>query len=102
MTPREKILEAVDQIGDELKDRLKFLRTHDKLVEAQRLEQRTKYDIEMMRELGYCAGIENYSRFLSGRSAGEPPPTLIDYLPANALMIIDEKPRHDSPARSHV
>ena len=90
VTPREKILEAVDQIGDELKDRLKFLRTHDKLVEAQRLEQRTKYDIEMMRELGYCAGIENYSRFLSGRSAGEPPPTLIDYLPANALMIIDE------------
>ncbi|MEK9744122.1 MAG: excinuclease ABC subunit UvrB [Gammaproteobacteria bacterium] len=90
VTPREKILEAVDQIGDELKDRLKFLRAHDKLVEAQRLEQRTKYDIEMMRELGYCAGIENYSRFLSGRSAGEPPPTLIDYLPANALMIIDE------------
>ncbi len=90
VTPREKILEAVDQIGDELKDRLRFLRAHDKLVEAQRLEQRTKYDIEMMRELGYCAGIENYSRFLSGRSAGEPPPTLIDYLPANALMIIDE------------
>ena len=90
VTPREKILEAVDQIGDELRDRLKFLRGHDKLVEAQRLEQRTKYDIEMMRELGYCAGIENYSRFLSGRSSGEPPPTLIDYLPANALMIIDE------------
>ena len=90
VTPREKILEAIDLISDELKDRLKFLRDQNKLVEAQRLEQRTKYDIEMMRELGYCAGIENYSRFLSGRNAGEPPPTLIDYLPANALMIIDE------------
>ncbi len=90
VTPREKILEAIDQIGAELTDRLQFLRANDKLVEAQRLEQRTKYDVEMMRELGYCAGIENYSRFLSGRNAGEPPPTLIDYLPANALMIIDE------------
>ncbi|NDG44370.1 MAG: excinuclease ABC subunit UvrB [Gammaproteobacteria bacterium] len=90
VTPREKILEAIDEIGAELTDRLQFLRANDKLVEAQRLEQRTKYDVEMMRELGYCAGIENYSRFLSGRNAGEPPPTLIDYLPANALMIIDE------------
>jgi len=90
VTPRETILDAIDEINEELSDRLSFLRDHEKLVEAQRLEQRTRYDMEMMRELGYCAGIENYSRFLSGRSVGEPPPTLIDYLPANALMIIDE------------
>jgi len=90
VTPRETILDAIDEINEELADRLSFLRDHEKLVEAQRLEQRTRYDMEMMRELGYCAGIENYSRFLSGRSVGEPPPTLIDYLPANALMIIDE------------
>jgi len=90
VTPRETILNAIDEINEELSDRLSFLRDHEKLVEAQRLEQRTRYDMEMMRELGYCAGIENYSRFLSGRSVGEPPPTLIDYLPANALMIIDE------------
>jgi len=90
VTPRETILDAIDEINEELADRLSFLRDHEKLVEAQRLEQRTRYDMEMMRELGYCAGIENYSRFLSGRRVGEPPPTLIDYLPANALMIIDE------------
>jgi len=90
VTPRETILNAIDEINEELSDRLSFLRDHEKLVEAQRLEQRTRYDMEMMRELGYCAGIENYSRFLSGRRVGEPPPTLIDYLPANALMIIDE------------
>ncbi len=90
VTPREKILDAIGQIREELKVRLKFLRENDKLVEAQRLEQRTKYDLEMMQELGYCAGIENYSRFLSGRNPGEAPPTLIDYLPANSLMIIDE------------
>ena len=74
----------------ELKDRLGVLRATDKLLEAQRLEQRTNYDIEMMQELGYCSGIENYSRFLSGRKEGEPPPTLMDYLPAAALLIIDE------------
>lgn len=90
VTPRDKILDAIGQIREELKVRLKFLRENDKLVEAQRLEQRTKYDLEMMQELGYCAGIENYSRFLSGRNRGEAPPTLIDYLPANSLMIIDE------------
>ena len=90
VTPREKILDAIGQIKEELEIRLKFLRENDKLVEAQRLEQRTKYDLEMMQELGYCAGIENYSRFLSGRNPGEAPPTLIDYLPAKSLMIIDE------------
>ena len=90
VTARETILDAIEEISDELTHRLSFLRDHDKLVEAQRLEQRTRYDIEMMRELGYCAGIENYSRFLSGRKAGEPPPTLIDYFPADSLMIIDE------------
>ena len=90
VTARETILDAIDEIGEELTHRLSFLRDHEKLVEAQRLEQRTRYDMEMMRELGYCAGIENYSRFLSGRKPGEPPPTLIDYLPANSLMIIDE------------
>ena len=90
VTPREKILEAIDKIQDELAQRLAVLRDLDKLVEAQRLEQRTRYDLEMMRELGYCAGIENYSRFLSGRQPGEAPPTLMDYLPADALLIIDE------------
>ena len=90
VTARETILDAIEEISDELTHRLSFLRDHDKLVEAQRLEQRTRYDIEMMRELGYCAGIENYSRFLSGRKTGEPPPTLIDYFPADSLMIIDE------------
>jgi excinuclease ABC subunit B len=90
VTPRETVLDAIDEIEDELNHRLAFLRDNEKLVEAQRLEQRTRYDMEMMRELGYCAGIENYSRFLSGRKPGEPPPTLIDYLPANSLMMIDE------------
>ena len=90
VTPRETVLDAIDEIEDELTHRLAFLRDNEKLVEAQRLEQRTRYDMEMMRELGYCAGIENYSRFLSGRKPGEPPPTLIDYLPANSLMMIDE------------
>ena len=90
VTPRETVLDAIDEIEDELTHRVAFLRDNEKLVEAQRLEQRTRYDMEMMRELGYCAGIENYSRFLSGRKPGEPPPTLIDYLPANSLMMIDE------------
>jgi len=89
-TPRETILNAVEQIKQELKERLEWLREQDKLVEAQRLEQRTLFDLEMMLEVGYCAGIENYSRYLSGRAAGEPPPTLYDYLPANALVVIDE------------
>ncbi len=90
VTPREKILQAVDHIQEELEERLKQLRSVDKLVEAQRLQERVRYDTEMMRELGYCTGIENYSRYLSGRAPGEPPPTLFDYLPDNALMIIDE------------
>ncbi|SDS49259.1 excinuclease ABC subunit UvrB [Pseudomonas oryzae] len=90
VTPRETLLEAVEQIKVELKDRLEYLRTHDKLVEAQRLEQRTRFDLEMILELGYCNGIENYSRYLSGRAPGEAPPTLYDYLPDNALLVIDE------------
>ncbi len=90
VTPRERILAAVEQIKQELAARLKELRAQDKLVEAQRLEERTRLDMEMMLELGYCTGIENYSRYLSGRAAGQPPPTLMDYLPANALLFIDE------------
>lgn len=90
VTPRERILQAVDHIDEELRDRLERLRDLDKLVEAQRLEQRTRYDMEMMRELGYCNGIENYSRYLSGRDDGHPPPTLFDYLPKNSLLVIDE------------
>ncbi len=90
VTPRGVILEAIGSIRDELKERLTGLRDIEKLVEAQRLEQRTQYDLEMMQELGYCNGIENYSRYLSGRGAGEPPPCLLDYLPDNALMVMDE------------
>lgn len=90
VTPREKILEAIERIKEELEERLQQLRDNDKLVEAQRLEQRTRYDLEMMQELGYCNGIENYSRYLSGREPGEAPPTLFDYLPADALLVIDE------------
>jgi excinuclease ABC subunit B len=90
VTPRETILEAIDSIKAELKERLEWLRKHERLVEAQRLEQRTLYDIEMMLELGYCNGIENYSRYLSGRAPGEPPPTFFDYLPDDALLFIDE------------
>jgi excinuclease ABC subunit B len=90
VTPRETLLQAVDQIEAELTERLKWLKEHDKLVEAQRLEQRTRFDMEMIRELGYCNGIENYSRYLSGRAPGEPPPTLFDYLPTNALVVVDE------------
>ncbi|MCU0836050.1 MAG: excinuclease ABC subunit UvrB [Chromatiaceae bacterium] len=89
-TPRETVLQAVEQIKVELKERLAWLREQNKLVEAQRLEQRTLFDLEMMVEVGYCSGIENYSRYLSGRGAGEPPPTLFDYLPPNALIVIDE------------
>ncbi|MEM7196666.1 MAG: excinuclease ABC subunit UvrB [Pseudomonadota bacterium] len=89
-TPREVILGSIDEIREELKERLAELKQNEKLVEAQRLEQRVNYDIEMMRELGYCSGIENYSRFLSGRKVGEPPPTLFDYLPDDCLLFIDE------------
>ncbi|MBH0090296.1 excinuclease ABC subunit UvrB [Pseudoalteromonas sp. NSLLW218] len=90
VTPREKILGAIDKIQEELKDRRAQLLSANKLVEEQRVTQRTQYDMEMMRELGYCSGIENYSRYLSGRTPGDPPPTLLDYLPDDALMIIDE------------
>lgn len=90
VTPRQTILDAVDAIKVELVERLKVLRDNNKLVEAQRLEQRTQFDLEMMIELGYCTGIENYSRYLSGNKAGEPPPTLFDYIPPNALLVIDE------------
>ena len=89
-TPRETLLKAIDEVEEELEHRLKYLRDNDKLVEAQRLEQRTRYDVEMIRELGYCNGIENYSRQLSDRKAGEPPPTLFDYIPKNALVVVDE------------
>ncbi len=90
VTPRQTLLDAVDQIKAELKERLEQLRGNGKLLEAQRLEQRTLFDIEMMLELGYCSGIENYSRYLSGREPGAPPPTLFDYLPDDALLFIDE------------
>lgn len=90
VTPRERMLSVLDDIREELKDRLKHLKDNNKLVEAQRLEQRTQFDLEMIKELGYCSGIENYSRYLSGRGPGEAPPTLFDYLPSNALLVIDE------------
>jgi excinuclease ABC subunit B len=90
VTPRETLLGAVENIKAELKERLDYLRTNNKLVEAQRLEQRTRFDLEMILELGYCNGIENYSRYLSGRAPGEPPPTLYDYLPPESLLVIDE------------
>ncbi|HEY6641218.1 excinuclease ABC subunit UvrB [Povalibacter sp.] len=90
VTPKERLIRAVDQIRDELHDRLLLLKDSGKLVEAQRLEQRTRFDLEMIREMGYCNGIENYSRFLSGRAPGEPPPCLFDYLPGNALLVVDE------------
>ena len=90
VTPRETMLSAVEHIEEELSVRLAQLKDLNKLVEAQRLEQRTRYDVEMIRELGYCTGIENYSRYLSGRAPGDPPPTLFEYLPDNALVIVDE------------
>jgi len=90
VTPRETLVDMIDEVKDELKGRLEQLRSNNKLVEAQRLEQRTVYDLEMIQQLGYCNGIENYSRYLSGRDSGLPPPTLFDYLPDDALMFIDE------------
>jgi excinuclease ABC subunit B len=90
VTSREVMLNAVEQIEAELEVRLRQLKENEKLVEAQRLQQRTRYDMEMIRELGYCQGVENYSRYLSGRGQGEPPPTLFEYLPDNALVIVDE------------
>ena len=90
VTPKDNLERAIGTIREELKERLGFFRTHDKLLEAQRIEQRTRYDLEMMQQLGYTNGIENYSRHLSGRPAGEAPPTLFDYVPDDALLIIDE------------
>ena len=90
VTPREKILQAIEQIKEELAERKTQLKSVNKLLEEQRISQRTQFDIEMMLELGYCSGIENYSRYLSGRAPGEPPPTLLDYFPADGLMFIDE------------
>ncbi|MCL6415466.1 excinuclease ABC subunit UvrB [Aestuariirhabdus sp. Z084] len=90
VTPRETLLDAVEHIKVELDERLQQLRDNNKLVELQRLEQRTRFDLEMIMELGYCSGIENYSRYLSGRGAGQAPPTLFDYIPDNALLVIDE------------
>ncbi|MBD9479671.1 excinuclease ABC subunit UvrB [Pseudoxanthomonas sp. PXM02] len=89
-TTRERVLAAIDTIKVELKDRLEQLYAQNKLVEAQRLAQRTQFDVEMMAEVGFCSGIENYSRHLTGKAPGEPPPTLFDYLPADALLVIDE------------
>ncbi len=90
VTPRSTTLRAIETIKTELSDRLEYYYQEQRLVEAQRIEQRTRFDLEMLNELGFCKGIENYSRHLSGKNPGEPPPTLIDYLPKNALMIIDE------------
>ena len=90
VTPRDTIVNAIEQIREELRERLEELRSNNKLVEAQRLEERTRFDIEMMQEMGYCSGIENYSRYLSGRRPGEPPPTFMDYLPDDALLVVDE------------
>ncbi len=90
VTPSDRLSGAIDQIREELRGRLAALREAGKLVEAQRLEQRTLFDLEMIREVGYCSGIENYSRYLSGREAGEPPPCLFDYLPPDSLLVIDE------------
>ena len=90
VTPRTTVLRAIETIKDELRERLEFFRTENKLIEEQRLEQRTRFDLEMMQEIGFTKGIENYSRHLSGAKPGEPPPTLVDYLPADALMFMDE------------
>ncbi len=90
VTPREKIVAAIDRIKEELKERRENLKENHKLIEEQRISQRTQFDIEMMLELGYCSGIENYSRYLSGRAPGEPPPTLLDYFPSDGLIFIDE------------
>ena len=90
VTSKEVIANAINKIKSEMKERVSYLEANNKLVEAQRIEQRTKYDLEMMRELGFCSGIENYSRYLSGREEGEAPPTLYEYLPEDALVFIDE------------
>src|SRR5215207_4734691 len=90
VTPRATTLRAIEAIKEELRDRIEYFQRENRLVECQRIEQRTRFDLEMMAEMGFCKGIENYSRHLSGRLPGEPPPTLIDYLPPDSLMFIDE------------
>jgi excinuclease ABC subunit B len=90
VTPRSTTVRAIDAIRAELRDRIEWFQQHNKLVECQRIEQRTRFDLEMLNEMGFCKGIENYSRHFSGRQPGEPPPTLLDYLPRDALMVIDE------------
>jgi excinuclease ABC subunit B len=90
VTPRNTTLRAIKAIKTELAERIEFYQKHNKLVEVQRIEQRTRFDLEMLNELGFCKGIENYSRHLSGRNPGDPPPTLVDYLPSNSLLIVDE------------
>lgn len=90
VTPRATVLRAIEAIKAELREQVAWFSANNKLVEAQRIEQRTKFDLEMLDQIGFCKGIENYSRHLSGRKAGEAPPTLIDYLPPDALMFIDE------------
>src|SRR5688572_14229375 len=90
VTPRSTTMRAIEAIKLELRERIEWFQQHQKLVECQRIEQRTRFDLEMLNEMGFCKGIENYSRHLSGRAPGEPPPTLLDYLPKDALMIIDE------------
>jgi len=90
VTHRERMLETIEQVKEELAQRLKYLEENNFLVEAQRLKQRTQFDLEMMAQLGYCTGVENYSRYLSGREEGQPPPTLFDYLPADAFVVVDE------------
>jgi excinuclease ABC subunit B len=89
VTPRETVLRAIETIKAELHERLEFFRKENKLIEEQRLEQRTRFDLEMMQEIGFTKGIENYSRHLSGAKPGEPPPTLVDYLPKDSLMFLD-------------
>ncbi|MCA9573721.1 MAG: excinuclease ABC subunit B, partial [Myxococcales bacterium] len=90
VTPKERLDRAIETITDELRDRLQELESQGKLLEAQRLEQRTMFDLEMLREVGSCAGIENYSRHLTGRAPGEAPPTLLDYFPEDVLLVVDE------------
>ena len=102
VTPRPTLVQAITSIKVELKLRLDQLNAQGRLLEAQRLEQRTRFDIEMMKATGYCAGIENYSRYLTGRRPGEPPPTLFEYVPDNALVFADENHCDDSADRRHV
>ena len=90
VTERSQLLQSVDMILDEMKERVEFFRSQNKLIEAQRIEERTRFDVEMLKEMGYCNGIENYSRYLTGRNAGDPPPTLLEYFPEDALFFIDE------------